>query len=46
MKVYFRFSFLDYLILTLFTLVVIGFIILPFQSENNQGMLYMLKKRS
>ncbi len=44
MKVYFRFSFLDGLILILFIVGFSGFIILPFQSENNQGILYMLKK--
>ena len=44
MKVYFRFSFLDGLILVLFIVGVSGFIILPFQSKNNQGILYMFKK--
>ena len=44
MKVYFRFSFLDGLVLTLFIVGISGFIVLPFQSKNNQGILYMLKK--
>ena len=44
MKKYFKFSFWDYFLFIFFALGVIGFIVLPLQSENNKGIFYMLKK--
>ena len=41
---WFKFSFLDGVLLTLFIFGMIGFVVLPFGNKNNRGVLYMLRK--